>query len=240
MSAKSANVDPAQARSIPSRTMTEQNEAAPPPEPAAPAAALDRPRLKKLVIHRYRHVKPGTTLVFDDTWNVIVGKNGTGKTTLLKLIEKLLVFSMEGPGRDPFIVDVEMSVGSGLLSTHMEWNCSPTRPTNGLSDELDLKLSGEFRDGTRHARWTREPFSTGTTVEAGPTFLIPKFLPPQLLVQILLPRVRVAPVWSSRFEEALGYFEEIVGSWILERLMTDAQVVMSEPEFVPLVIRRGA
>lgn len=43
-------------------------------------------RIKKLVIHQYRDVAPGTTLEFSDGINVLLGRNGTGKTTMLNLI----------------------------------------------------------------------------------------------------------------------------------------------------------
>lgn len=43
-------------------------------------------RLKKLVIERFRNVRPGTTLSFSDGMNVLLGKNGTGKSTLLELV----------------------------------------------------------------------------------------------------------------------------------------------------------
>lgn len=43
-------------------------------------------RLKRLRIDRFRNVAPGTELVFHDGFNVLLGQNGTGKTTLLNLI----------------------------------------------------------------------------------------------------------------------------------------------------------
>lgn len=43
-------------------------------------------KLKRLKIEKYRNVAPGTELVFNDGFNVLLGQNGTGKTTLLNLI----------------------------------------------------------------------------------------------------------------------------------------------------------
>ncbi len=43
-------------------------------------------RLKRLKIEKYRGVAPNTELVFNDGMNVLLGRNGTGKTTLLQLI----------------------------------------------------------------------------------------------------------------------------------------------------------
>ncbi|MFY0581830.1 AAA family ATPase [Cystobacter fuscus] len=47
-------------------------------------------KLKRLKIEKYRNVKPGTELRFRDSLNVMLGRNGTGKTTLLNLIVQLL------------------------------------------------------------------------------------------------------------------------------------------------------
>jgi energy-coupling factor transporter ATP-binding protein EcfA2 len=43
-------------------------------------------KLQWLQINRFRSVKPGTRLTFDPGYNVLLGQNGTGKTTLLNLV----------------------------------------------------------------------------------------------------------------------------------------------------------
>ena len=48
------------------------------------------PRLEWIKIHRFRHVEPGSTLVFGSNFNVVLGRNGTGKTTLLELISAVV------------------------------------------------------------------------------------------------------------------------------------------------------
>lgn len=48
--------------------------------------SVDKVKLKRLKIEKYRNVAPGTVLEFNDGFNVLLGQNGTGKTTLLKLI----------------------------------------------------------------------------------------------------------------------------------------------------------
>lgn len=47
-------------------------------------------KLKHLRIEKYRNVAPGTELVFNDGFNVLLGQNGTGKTTLLNLIAMVM------------------------------------------------------------------------------------------------------------------------------------------------------
>lgn len=46
-------------------------------------------RLKWLRIHAYRNVAPGTFLEFGSGFNVLLGRNGTGKTTLLELVDMI-------------------------------------------------------------------------------------------------------------------------------------------------------
>ena len=46
--------------------------------------------LKRLKLHRFRYIKPGTELMFTERFNVLLGRNGTGKTTLLDLISMVL------------------------------------------------------------------------------------------------------------------------------------------------------
>jgi hypothetical protein len=62
-------------------------------------------RLTRLKIDRFRNVKPGTDLYFGPTFNVLLGKNATGKTTLLDLIaavtnDDLSAYAKEDAGFD--------------------------------------------------------------------------------------------------------------------------------------------
>ncbi|WP_309892544.1 AAA family ATPase [Archangium sp.] len=43
-------------------------------------------KLRWLQVNKFRSVKPGTLLTFNDGHNVLLGQNGTGKTTLLNLV----------------------------------------------------------------------------------------------------------------------------------------------------------
>ena len=43
-------------------------------------------RLEWLKIHKFRWVEPGSELHFRPGMNAIIGRNGTGKTTLLKVL----------------------------------------------------------------------------------------------------------------------------------------------------------
>lgn len=56
-------------------------------------ARVDEPRLPRLVgltIHRFRHVEPGCRLSIGSHFNLVLGRNGTGKSTLLELIAAIV------------------------------------------------------------------------------------------------------------------------------------------------------
>jgi hypothetical protein len=66
-------------------------------------------KLKKLKIHRYRGVAPGTELTFSPTLNLVLGRNGTGRTTLLDLISTLLCSDFSGLVQEEFSLEYELS-----------------------------------------------------------------------------------------------------------------------------------
>jgi energy-coupling factor transporter ATP-binding protein EcfA2 len=72
-------------------------------------------KLKRLKIEKFRNVVPGTELVFNDGYNVLLGQNGTGKTTLLKLIEKVLSSDFSGLEGEAFGLEYEIETYHGRL-----------------------------------------------------------------------------------------------------------------------------
>lgn len=66
-------------------------------------------RLKKLVVHRFRDVVPGTTLEFADGVNAIIGLNGTGKTTLLKLASAMLRYDISDFGEEEYDLETYLA-----------------------------------------------------------------------------------------------------------------------------------
>ncbi|WP_438035320.1 AAA family ATPase [Sorangium sp. So ce204] len=87
-------------------------------------------RLKRLRIERFRGVAPGTELVFNDTFNVLLGQNGTGKTTLLRLIAMALASNFAALEGEDFALEYEIvSVGISLLVS----------VRNDLSDESAIE-----------------------------------------------------------------------------------------------------
>ena len=83
------------------------------------------PRLRRLKINKFRNVRP-TELVFDDEWNVLLGKNGTGKTTLLELIAATIrgdLTAFEGVDYD---LEAEISFGS----VEVKWSVKTSEQCN--------------------------------------------------------------------------------------------------------------
>jgi energy-coupling factor transporter ATP-binding protein EcfA2 len=65
-------------------------------------------KLKRLKIEKFRNVKPGTELLFRDSLNVLLGRNGTGKTTLLNLIVQLLSWDFSSMLGEAFALEYEL------------------------------------------------------------------------------------------------------------------------------------
>jgi len=73
-------------------------------------------KLKRLKIQKFRNVAPGTELHFRDSLNVLLGKNGTGKTTLLNLIVSLLRWDFSSLLKEPFEIEYDLEGPKGLLT----------------------------------------------------------------------------------------------------------------------------
>lgn len=72
-------------------------------------------QLRDIEILRFRTVRPGTKLAFNNGPNILLGKNGTGKTTLLKLIAAAASVSFHEFQEEEFEVSWHMSLGENEL-----------------------------------------------------------------------------------------------------------------------------
>lgn len=64
--------------------------------------------IRRVTIHRLRNVKPGCTFELHSGLNVLLGQNGTGKTTLLQWMADFLSGNVEPWAREPYKVAVEI------------------------------------------------------------------------------------------------------------------------------------
>ncbi len=104
-------------------------------------------RLRWLKILRFRDVRPGTELRFNDAWNVVLGRNATGKTTLLNLISMALRGSFEELASETFAVEYELG-DEGLTLRVSLRNDLIERKAIGVP--MDPALRMERRDEPEH------------------------------------------------------------------------------------------
>ncbi|MCP3135914.1 AAA family ATPase [Pyxidicoccus xibeiensis] len=93
-------------------------------------------KLKRLKIEKFRNVAPGTELRFRDSMNVLLGKNGTGKTTLLNLIVSLLRWDFSSLLNEPFALEYELLTPRN--STTVRLRNEPRPAFSGLSHDSQL------------------------------------------------------------------------------------------------------
>lgn len=106
--------------------MSEGTNSGPAEGSSADAQRVPEARLRRLEIRKFRNVRP-TTLTFDDEWNVLLGKNGTGKTTLLELIAATLRGDLEALIKlDP---DVELRAELSFGPANLTWVVEPREPS---------------------------------------------------------------------------------------------------------------
>ena len=98
-------------------------------------------KLTKLKIHGYRDVAPGTELVFSPSATLVLGENGTGRTTLLDLLVLVLGSDFSGLLHEAFSVEYTLDFpGMELhIAVRNEQPASATRPKPSDSALLPLR-----------------------------------------------------------------------------------------------------
>ncbi|HSP81074.1 MAG TPA: AAA family ATPase, partial [Myxococcaceae bacterium] len=76
-------------------------------------------KLEKLRIHKYRGIAPGAELTFGPSLNLVLGDNGTGRTTLLELISRLLCADFSELGHEAFSLEYELRFPGMKIHAHV-------------------------------------------------------------------------------------------------------------------------
>jgi energy-coupling factor transporter ATP-binding protein EcfA2 len=169
-------------------------------------------RLERLNIHHFRGVASETELTFADGINVILGKNGTGKTTLLDLVAKILSGDLRALERQVFHIAFTIAGGDWKLHAQIrnerrEGNGAPFRPSVGLDVEEHAGGKSSLQLDETHAL-TRDP--QGRERELPPDIGSP------LHIRWLLPEMPLGDI-ANFFEEEVHRYDEMLGSY--ERMM---------------------
>jgi hypothetical protein len=70
-------------------------------------------KLRRLRVEKFRSVAKDAELLFSDGINVLLGQNGTGKTTLLELISMVVRSDFSSLEKEEFAIEYELSVPEG-------------------------------------------------------------------------------------------------------------------------------
>jgi len=126
---------------------------------------MSNARLTSLVIHKYRHVVPGTSLEFGAGFNVLLGRNGTGKTTLLELIEMVWSKGFRQIADEPF--HLEYTVEFDDLPTRPSLGEFPTVPGCRIHAKVENAPAEAPHHDPRNSRTTSPPLQFRYHVTAG-------------------------------------------------------------------------
>jgi energy-coupling factor transporter ATP-binding protein EcfA2 len=99
--------------------------------------------IRRVTFHRLRNVKPGCTLELHRGLNVLLGQNGTGKTTLLQWMADFLSNDLKAWDAEPYQVELDFEISPGNIHVIVD---------NQLAELAeDREASAEL---THLARWT--------------------------------------------------------------------------------------
>lgn len=111
----------------------ERDQGKPSPSQAGEAGAVEGPtprlRLRSLKVHAFRDVRPGTELHFGSGFHLILGKNGTGKSTLLELLGAVSTLNFRRPffAETPFHLEASLAIGEVTLDAEIKRTFEPQR-----------------------------------------------------------------------------------------------------------------
>ncbi len=113
-------------------------------------SAPPRRWLERLKINQFRSVEPGTELRFSDGLHVVLGKNATGKSTLLDLIAAALDLDFDQPRfrHEPLDLEFVLRAGPYEIEAAVKRVLNPERPRRGSrkkqSPEAEMYEEGRY------------------------------------------------------------------------------------------------
>ncbi|WP_164012113.1 AAA family ATPase [Pyxidicoccus trucidator] len=101
-------------------------------------------KLQWLQVHQFRSVRPGTRLSFSPSFNVLLGENGTGKTTLLELVAAVASSDFSALRQEAFDLEYALASDTGRITV---------RVRNAPSDSEAMELGMDITVAPRDMAW---------------------------------------------------------------------------------------
>lgn len=182
-------------------------------------------KLKRLRVELFRSLARGTELSFSDGINVVLGQNGTGKTTLLELISMVVRSDFSSLAKEEFAIEYELSTSneeSIIVVVRNERAAQELAqiPIEFGSREVFKPSAKVLRGPDRHGILQYDPehgLSQANEPPLGPTGILSP-VEPGFLAFFLAPtlnrlffRELVRAGAAHRFDESLDLFKKITG-----------------------------
>lgn len=178
-------------------------------------------KLKRIRIDKFRNVKPGTELRFADGFNVLLGRNGTGKTTLLRLLSAAASSSFAEFEEEEFAVEYELRdeslrafvrVENVKVQESQKQQGRPAAYLPSLSLRLERNddpgnavLEAQTKDG--QSTVSQNGTVTRLSFPVSPTDW--HFLTRILVAQNTFQDYKINALTSERFDESIGFFQKL-------------------------------
>lgn len=181
-------------------------------------------KLKRLRVERFRSLAKGTELLFSDGINIVLGQNGTGKTTLLELISMVVCSDFSSLASEEFALEYELSVPEVESIIVAVQNERTGQVQIDLGAKETFRLSAEVLGGTDRRRLLYYDAENGVSVGDEPPQGHAHVLGPEhrgFLLSFLgkLPgflrrflSFLIAATNAQRFDESLDLFRRITGT----------------------------
>jgi len=210
-------------------------------------------KLRRLRVERFRSVARTTELLFSDGINVLLGQNGTGKTTLLELISMVVRSDLSSLAKEEFAIEYELSVRESesiivIVRNDRVSTEQPQTPIEIGAGEI-FRPSAEVLGGIDRRRLlgydAEHGISVGDATPSGPAG-IPTLADRNFLFfftnQLPLHRERLFPELAvagnaHRLDESLDLFRSVTGTGDLagDILVVGKGLWLPNPVAPPLV-----
>lgn len=179
-------------------------------------------RLKELTILRFRDVEPNTRVCFADGINVLLGKNGTGKTTLLELVAAIVRLDMSYFSYDEADVSFKMTeavkgaqIDGKIVSSAVESTSSSrvsARMRTSSANNVSLMLAITTEERTTNIRYENGLVHIDDAPPVGVPTTVPftealDYVAHSIKKNIGVSLARLAS--AVRFDESLGYLDHL-------------------------------